>query len=89
MLVLLASARGRGDLVRGPPGAEVLVLDRQLADERGERGIVGVLRGLHPQCCNCAARRADPIAVEPSDRRIVEEHVHVVAAGRLIGVEVV
>ena len=60
MSVVLASVRCRGDLVRSPPGAEVLVLDRQLADERGERGIVGILGGLHPQSCDGAARRFGP-----------------------------
>jgi hypothetical protein len=46
MTVELGAVAGAGDAMFGPPGAELGVLNRQLADEPGELGVVGVCRGL-------------------------------------------
>src|SRR5712671_2716548 len=47
--VVLGAVARRGDLMRGPPGAEVGILHRQLTDQDGEFRVAGVFGGLHAE----------------------------------------
>ncbi len=83
MTVELGAVAGAGDAMFGPPGAELGVLDRQLADEPGELRVVGVCRGLHAQRGDGVAGVVLPLPVHPPDDRVREQQPRVVpAAGR-------
>lgn len=49
MVEVLGADRAAGDVVGGPPGTEPGVAEGELADECGELGVVGRLRGLHAE----------------------------------------
>lgn len=60
----LLDAAGLGcDVVRGPPSAEVRVLDGEFADEFTEARVVGRLCCLHAQECDAFGRDTFPVCI--------------------------
>ena len=68
--VVLGAVAGAVDVVLGPPGAEVGVLDGQFADEAGEFRVVGVGRGLHAQRGDGFTGVVRPVLVHGAERRV-------------------
>jgi hypothetical protein len=80
--VVLGAVAGPGDLMGGPPGTEVGILDRQLSDQDGEFRVAGVLGGLHAQGRNGGARVVLPLGVHRAHGGVGEQQAEIVATGR-------
>jgi hypothetical protein len=82
VLVVLGAVAGAGDLMGGPPGAEVGVLHRQLADQDSELRVAGVFGGLHAQGRDDGARVVLPVGVQRAHSRVGEQQADVITVAR-------
>ena len=82
MAKALAACPVVADVVRRPPGTELLTARRQLPDEIGQAPVAGVAAGLGAQVRDQVLRRALPIDIELARRGIQEREQG--AVGRLL-----